>query len=314
MWGVQRGTQYKVLPFVHRIRPIALSLSFYRDSLQDHVANSHWHSPTWDVSHEKPLRRFVIPQDITSHSPFSTMPPPNYSPSSLQSTSISQYPNLITPAPSRTFQVPNFGRLNYSTPGSSSALSSDAILPRSTTSSMTSDASIPMVGFPPSSNPFSHRRSSTSVSSIVSYHTRHLYFKSTLWHEFFFFLDLRVINRAFIALHTNESTRPPARTLWPLPFLWSVTAVNPSRVDIKNNGTAARAWWWWMANIYASRREEHAWCRKRLFYRKCSKLILSWFTYPLSPLLVFKLFLTKIICLLSGMCLERQRSAPAESC
>lgn len=166
MRGMQWGTQYKVLPFVQRIRPIALSLSFCRDSLQDHVANSHWHSPTWNVSHEKPLRRFVIPQDITSHTPFSTMSPPSYGPFSSQSTSISQYPNLVS-SPSRTLQVPNFGRLNVSTSGSSNALSSDAILPRST-SSMTSDTRTPMVGFPPSSNSFSHRRSSTSIVSYLS--------------------------------------------------------------------------------------------------------------------------------------------------
>lgn len=170
MRGMQRGTQYKVLPFVQleRVRPIALSLSFCRDSLQDHVANSH--SPTWNVSHEKPLRRFVIPQDITSHSPFATVSPPSYGPFSSQSTSINQYPNFASPSPSRAFQVPNFGRLNFSTSGSSSTLSSAAILPRST-SSMTSDrrTQAPMVGSPPSSNPFSHRRPSTSLSSIVSY-------------------------------------------------------------------------------------------------------------------------------------------------
>ena len=168
MRGMQRGAQYKVLPFVQleRVRLITFSLSFCRDSLQDHVANSH--SPTWNISHEKPLRRFVIPQDITSHSPFATVSPPSYGPLSSQSTSISQYPNLVSSAPSRAFQVPNFGRLNFSTSGSSSALSSAAILPRST-SSMTFDRRIPMVGSPPGSNPFSHRRSSTSLSSIVSY-------------------------------------------------------------------------------------------------------------------------------------------------
>jgi hypothetical protein len=171
--------------------------SFCRDSLQDHVSNSHWNSPTWNVSHENPLRRFVIPQDITSHSPFATMsPPPSYSnPSSSQSTStmINQYPNLVSsaPSPSRAFQVPNFGRLNFSTPGSSSALSSDAILPRSTSSStMTSasDTRTPMVGFPPSSIPFSHRRPSTSMSSIVSLSlVKHLYFRATLLTRYLFF-------------------------------------------------------------------------------------------------------------------------------
>ena len=167
MRGMQGGTRYKVLPFVQRISPIALSLSFSRDSLQDHVANSH--SPTWNISHEKPLQRFVIPQDITSHSPFATVSPPSYGHFSSQSTSINQYPNLVSSAPSRASQVPNFGRINFSMSGSSSALSSAAILPRST-SSMTSDrCSTPMVGSPPSSNPFSHRRSSTSLSLIVSY-------------------------------------------------------------------------------------------------------------------------------------------------
>ena len=169
MRGMQRGTQYKVLP-LHNVSDRFLYLSFCRDSLQDHVANSHWQSPTWNVSHEKPLRRFVIPQDITSHGPFSTLSTPSYGPLSSQSTSISQYPDVVSSAPSRALQVPNFGRLNFSTLGSSSALSSDAILPRST-SCMTSDTSrrTPMVGYPPSSNPFSHRRSSTSITSIVSY-------------------------------------------------------------------------------------------------------------------------------------------------
>ena len=164
---MQRGTQYKVLPFAQRIRPIGLSVSFCRDSLQDHVANSHWHTATWNVSHEKPLRRFVIPQDNTSHSPFATTSPPSYGPFSTQSSPICQYPNLESSAPSCASQVPNFGKLNISTSGSSSALSSDAIIPRST-SSMTSDRHTPIVGFPPSSNPFSHR-SSTSLPSNVSY-------------------------------------------------------------------------------------------------------------------------------------------------
>ena len=172
MRGMRRGTQYKVLPFVQleRVRQTALSLSFCRDSLQDHVANSH--PPTWNVSHEKPLRRFVIPQDVTSHSPFATaVCPSSYGPFSSQNTSMSQYPNFVSPAPSRAFQVPNFGRLNFSTSGSSSALSSAAILPPRSTSSMTTDRRIqaPIVGSPPSSNPFSHRRSSASLSSIVSY-------------------------------------------------------------------------------------------------------------------------------------------------
>ena len=196
-----------------------ISFSFCRDSLQDHVANSHWHSPTWNVSHEKPLRRFVIPQDITSHSPFSTVSHPSYGPFSSQSTSISQYPNL-TSSPSRAFQVPNFGRLNVSTSGSSNhTLSSDAILPRST-SSMSSDTRTPMVGFPPSSNPFSHRRSSTSIVSYLSCKSisilgRHF---DTISFFFFFFVEFRVIDRTFIGLHTNGSTSPPARTLWPLSF------------------------------------------------------------------------------------------------
>ena len=165
MRGMQRGTQYKVLPFLQleRIKPTALSLSFCRDSLQDHVANSH--SPTWNVSHEKPLRRFVIPQDITSHSPFATAPPPSYGPYSSQSTSSGQYPNLVSSTPSRAFQVPNFGRFNFATSGSSSALSSSAILPRSTPTT-TSDRRTPTVGFSPSSNPFSHRHSNTSLSSV----------------------------------------------------------------------------------------------------------------------------------------------------
>ena len=163
MRGMQRGTQYKVLP-LHNVSDRFLYLSFCRDSLQDHVANSHWHSPTWNVSHE---RRFVIPQDIASHSPLSTMSPPSYGPLSSQSTPIIQNPNLVSSAPSRAFQVPNFGRLNFSTSGSSSALSSDAILQRST-SSLTSDIRTPIVGFTPSSNTFSHRRSSTSIVCYLS--------------------------------------------------------------------------------------------------------------------------------------------------
>lgn len=97
--------------------------------------------------------------------------------------------------------------------------------------------------------------------------------------------QLQVINHIFIALHMNGSNRTPAKTLWSLSFLLRTTVVSPPKMASRNNGTAARAS---TANMYASRGEEHAWCHKRLFYQKHSKLILSWFTYPLSLLLVFQ--------------------------
>ncbi|KAF8805186.1 hypothetical protein BYT27DRAFT_6669752 [Phlegmacium glaucopus] len=135
-----------------------------KDSLQDHVTASH--SAIWNVTHEKP-QRIVIPQDIppsNPHSPFASVSPPSFGPFSSQNGSAGQYPSLASPAPARAFQVPNFGRLNL---GSSSTASTTAILPRPA-SSLTSDRNIAMHGASPRINPFSHRRSNTSSSSISS--------------------------------------------------------------------------------------------------------------------------------------------------
>ena len=148
------------------VRLLIVSPSICRDSLQNHVTTSH--SPTWNVSHEKPQQSIIIPQDILSSanphsSPFATVSPANYGPFSSQNTNTGQYSTLASPAPARAFQVPNFGALSLDSPNGSSTA-----VPRST-SSLTSDRRIATLGSPPRPHPFSHRRSSTSSSSIVSY-------------------------------------------------------------------------------------------------------------------------------------------------
>lgn len=139
-----------------------------KDSLQNHVTASH--STTWNVSHEKPLQRIVIQQGDNPHSPFASgMSPSSYGPYPPQNASVDRYPNLASPAPSRAFQVPNFGRLNLSASGSSTSSSAAAILPRSTSSSTSDPRRIAMLGSStPRLSPFSHRRPSTSSSSSIS--------------------------------------------------------------------------------------------------------------------------------------------------
>lgn len=183
LWNLKYSTRNIVLSIAFRTTSetdyFNLS-SFCRDSPQDHVATSH--SPTWNVSHEKPYQRMVIPQNITSanpHSPFANVSPPNYGP--FSSPTMGQYSNLASPIPSRVFQVPNFGRLSLSTAGSSNASSSESI-PRPT-SSMTSGRRTATIEAPSRPHPFSYRRSNTSSASIVSYLCKVSLFLEHFWYD-----------------------------------------------------------------------------------------------------------------------------------